>query len=110
MKFYKKCRVFDPQQVGTVPNDINKYSSLRGLDNPSADIHNEWDVYMTAAKEEELPEDFNLDLYWKAMAGRIPKLAQIARELIWQRTNSVDAERSFSQYKTHGHGPPRESH
>lgn len=98
MNFYRKCRVFDPRQVGMVPSDITRYTSIRGLESPTQDLRDEWGVYIQAAKEEHA-ENFDLDVYWKGMSVRTPNLARIARENIWQRTTSVDVERSFSQYK-----------
>ena len=71
------------------------------MEDPTPEIRNDWDIYIKAAKEGDYPdnEDFDLDLYWKGMVQKAPILAPIARQLIWQRINSVDVERSFSQYK-----------
>ena len=98
MDYYKLCRVFDPRQLSMITNDITKYKTLRGLQNPSESLQEEWDIYMTAAKE-ELPEEFDLAKFWKGLGQRIPTLGKIATEHIWTKVTSVDAERSFSKYK-----------
>ena len=98
MDYYRLCRVFNPRQVSMITNDITKYKTLRGLQNPSKSLQAEWDIYMTAAKE-ELPEEFDLAKFWQGLCLWIPTLGKIATEHIWTKVTSVDAKQSFSKYK-----------
>ena len=47
----------------------------------------------------EIPQSLNITKFWESMAGRFPNLCSIAKEVIWMPVDSVDVERSFSQYK-----------
>ena len=100
MGFYKLCQIFDPRTIGTVAHELEKYSDIPSLKNPSHELQEEWNVYISAALSGNLSPDLDLNAYWKSMIYRTPKLAKIALDLIWLRTTSVDCERSFSQYNS----------
>ena len=68
---YKAVRVFDPRQLPSVIHEIS----------------------------ETLPTPFSLPDFWSSVMDRFPLLAAIASEMIWMPVTSVEAERSFSNYK-----------
>ena len=67
------------------------------------ELNEQWLLYQRSARNEPLPVngDGTLDIvaYWQGMMNRAPGIAAIVKVYIYFPVSSVDAERSFSQYK-----------
>ena len=94
---YKAVRVFDPRQLPSVTHEISEYTAIASLNNPSPELVQEWLIHTQYS--ETLPTPFSLPDFWSSVMDRFPLLAAIASEMIWMPVTSVEAERSFSNYK-----------
>ena len=96
--FYKAARIFDPRQLPTIGHNISDYSVIKGFENPSPELLEEFLIYCRSPID-SLPTPFVLNDYWASISGRFPLLSSVARGAIWMPVTSVDVQRSFSQYK-----------
>ena len=103
LAFMKSVRVFDFTQVSTLPCE-ELIKSIRGADDRS--VLAEFAAYKTAAKE--VPPDTSITAFWRSHSSRFPLLSRLALRYLSVPTNSVDAERSVSQY-TNVNAPQRQN-
>ena len=98
--FYEAARIFDPCQLPTVSHDITDYSIIKGFENPSPELLEEFLIYCRSTID-SLPNSFVLSDYWTSVtvSSQFPLLSSVAKRAIWMPVTSVDVERSFSQYK-----------
>ena len=96
--FYQAARIFDPRQLSIVGHDIDDFSDMKALRNPSQELMEEWLIY-TQLRQDSLYAALELPSFWKSMEGRFLLLSKIASEAIWMPVTSVEVEHSFSQYK-----------
>lgn len=97
---YRMARVFDPRQAPAMEKQIEAYSTLKPLANPSAELNEQWLAYHQCVSRDPLPTDMELANYWKGLSARFPRVAEVAVAFIYFPVSSVDCERSFSKYKT----------
>jgi hypothetical protein len=103
LAFLQAVRLFDPQQAKL--HAFNDFAAIiPGADN--RDVHYEVAAYKMAVRDVE--EDVTPMTFWFANKERFPKLFALAVRYLSVPTNSVDAERSVSQY-TAVNGPQRQS-
>ena len=96
--YYKAVRVFDPRQLPILEHDIAHYEVISGLKSPTAELHEEWLIYMQL-QPNFIPTPFSLPSFWECMRDRFPLLTVVALDAMWMPVSSVDVERSFSIYK-----------
>ena len=100
---YKATVVIYPSQLPSLPLDIANYTAISALDEPSAELLDEWSVYKSSFRTQvAVPGDLtvtNLAASWKCLHERFPSLSAVAHDAIWLPVSSVDAERSFLQEK-----------
>ena len=96
-EYYKAVRVFDPQQLPIVSHDIEDYTAIPGLQEPSPALMEEWLIY--TEYRDTILSPLIIPEFWTGVRDRFPNLASIALKAIWMPVASVDVERSFSQYK-----------
>ena len=96
LDFYKAVRIFDPRQLPSISH-LSEYTAIASLKNPSPTLMEGWVIY--TQDRETLPANFCLPDFWNGVQDRFPVLAAIAVEMIWMPVTSVEAERSFSDYK-----------
>ena len=96
--YYKAVRVFDPRQLPILDHDIAKYDDISGLKIPTAELHEEWLIYMQLPPS-SIPTPLSLPSFWECMQDRFPLLTEVALQSMWMPVSSVDVERSFSIYK-----------
>jgi hypothetical protein len=103
LEFLKAVRLFDPQQakvlsfdgfVEAIPSLQDNFIALSELPAYKAAVH-------------ELATDVSPFSYWCAYAYRFPQLSKLAYRYLCVPVNSVDAERSVSQY-TRVNAPQRQ--
>ena len=98
MPKYKAARILDPRRLPVLSHDIADYSALPRLATPTAEMLNDWQVYVRYPAD-EIPEPLDLPLFWTTVSERFPHLAAMALDVMWLPVASVDVERSFSLYK-----------
>ena len=87
-------RIFDPKQLPLISTDQQMYKYLFG----ETDISGcEWHKY-TSLRIADLPEEINLNEWWKAQSSNLTTLSKIDIPFIWVPATSREVERSFSQY------------
>ena len=91
-------RVFYPRQLAIVGQDLADFSAITALQNPSAELHEEWLIY-TQLPPSAIPSPLDLPAFWESMSDRYPQLSAVALDAIWMPAASVECEQSFSQYK-----------
>ena len=96
-QYYKAARIFDPRQLQSLGQNIDDYTAIKLLQNPSAELLEEWMIYKHY--RDELPTPLSIPEFWDSMKDRFPSLSRIAADAIWMPATSVDVERSFSLYK-----------
>lgn len=97
---YRLIRVFDPRQAPAMEKNIQPYTQLKTLANPSAELYEQWTAYQRFVSREPLVSSLGLDEYWRGLSVRFSKVAEVAFPYIYFPVSSVDCERSFSKYKT----------
>ena len=91
-------RVFDPNQMTSLPHSLARLKIIPGLIS-SSDIKVQWSLYedtVFGRQGKEPVED--ILAFWHTMKQQTPELAEIALKYLSVPINSVDAERSFSAY------------
>ncbi|XP_064467665.1 uncharacterized protein LOC135378539 [Ornithodoros turicata] len=112
-KFFKSIRCLDPLQIKFLSQNREEYSNIPGLADHSSSLSAEWQLYLKTAsdlkasdrplstflsKEGDCTTDFDVLGFWVGMKALTPILSCIALRYLSVPINSVDAERSFSQY------------
>ena len=87
----------DPRQLPCIIHDIDSFAAIKDSQDPSIDLLKEFQIYVSY--QDDLPDPFNISAFWNANKSRFALLEEIANKVIWMPVTSVDAERSFSQYK-----------
>ena len=95
--YYKAVRIFDPRQLPSLPRNVEDYSAIKALQEPSPELLEEWLIYTQF--RDDLPSPLSIPNFWENMKFRFPNLSAIALDAIWMPVASVDIEHSFSQYK-----------
>jgi len=100
---FRACRIFDPKfiHLGDITRkDIQKYSIIMELDNPSNNLLDEWAIYCGLTIDANLME-ITLDEYWLDKAEHLPLLSKIVLDYdIWLLVSSCSVKRSFSKYNS----------
>lgn len=97
---YRMARVFDPRQAPAMKKQIEAYSTLKPLANPSAELSEQWLAYQQCVSRDPLTPDMEPANYWRGLSARFPRVAEVAVAFIYFPVSSVDCERRFSKYKT----------
>jgi len=95
LDFLKAVRVFDFKQVSLLPCD-ELIKKIPGAD--SRHVLAEFAAYKAMAGD--IPSETTIVSFWHASSDRFPLLSRLALRYLSVPTNSVDAERSVSQYTT----------
>lgn len=95
LDFLKAVRVFDFKQVSLLPCD-ELIKKIPGAD--SRHVLAEFAAYKAMAGD--IPSETTVVSFWHASSDRFPLLSRLALRYLSVPTNSVDAERSVSQYTT----------
>ena len=66
--YYKAVRVFDPRQLPTLAKDIGDYCALKALQDPSAELLEEWLIY--TQYRDHLPDPLSISDFWEGMKTR----------------------------------------
>lgn len=98
-KLYQEICIFDPRQAPSLPSSLESYS-MPILAEPSAELREEWPIYINLTKNEPLPDPFDLADFWKGLGVRLPQMTTVASQYLYFPVSSVYTERSFSKYKT----------
>ena len=93
--FYKAFRQFDPRQLSCISHDIDSFSAIKDLQDPSNDL--EFQIYVNY--QDDLPNPFNILALWNTNKSRFPLLDQSANKVLWMPVTGIDAKPLFSQYK-----------
>jgi len=105
LSFMKAIRVFDFKQIQLLTCDDSTLNVIHGL-NDDINVKSQFAGYKAAAIN--VPAETSLPEFWFACRDRFPQLSSIALRYLSVPTNSVDAERSVSQY-TNANAPQRQS-
>lgn len=95
LKFLKAVRVFDPMQAKILAID-SVYEGIPECASRKAEIEGELAAYKEAVLE--TADGVTPICFWFSQKERFPILSQIAVRYLSVPSNSVDAERSVSQY------------
>ncbi|CAM4569641.1 unnamed protein product [Leuciscus chuanchicus] len=57
---------------------IEAYSTLKPLANPSAELSEQWLAYQQCVSRDPLPTDMELANYWRGLSARFPRVAEVA--------------------------------
>jgi len=95
LDFLKAVRVFDFKQVSLLPCD-ELIKKIPGAD--SRHVLAEFAAYKAMAGD--VPSETTVESFWHASSDRFPLLSRLALRYLSVPTNSIDAERSVSQYTT----------
>jgi len=95
LEFLKAVRVFDFKQVSLLPCD-ELTKKIPGADNRH--VLAEFAAYKAIAGD--ILSETAVVSFWHASSDRFPLLSRLALRYLSVPTNSVDAERSVSQYTT----------
>lgn len=96
-QYYKAALIFDPRQLSLLTHNIEEYTAIKSLQDPSTELLEEWAIYVQY--HDDLPNQFSIAQFWEGMKDRFPRLAAIAAYAIWMPVASVNVERCFLQYK-----------
>ena len=99
--FMKSLKIFDPFQKVSLKTDFNEYKNLFQLIISDCDLKSleeEFKHYLL----EEFPEIDNFDIikYWCSLSLSYPLLSKVAFTCLCIACGSLDAERSFSKFRS----------
>ena len=79
---YRLIRVFDPRQAPAMEKQIEAYSTLKPMANPSAELSEQWMAYHQRVPRDPLPIEMKLVNYWRGLSARFPRVAEMALPFI----------------------------
>ena len=99
MDFFSSVRLLDPHQHASLNTDIS-FLKLPHVDNSDLQTAQEWQQFLKLCSDPGAAPNPDVVSLWRSLLPRLPKLAPAALAALSVPAASVDAERSFSIYKS----------
>jgi hypothetical protein len=99
MEFFRSVRLLDPQQHASLNTNFT-FLKLPHVNNGDLQSAQEWQQFLNLCTDPGAAANPDVVSLWRSLVPRLPKLAPAALAALSVPAASVDAERSFSIYKS----------